>query len=43
MIVLGRDIHGKKYARPIAGPVADLKNGLTTIVWAALKPRQKSE
>jgi len=27
------DINGKKYTRPIAGPLADLKKGLNTIVW----------
>ncbi len=29
------DINQKEYARPIAGPLADLQNGLNTIVWAA--------
>jgi hypothetical protein len=28
------DINGKKYTRLIAGPLADLKKGLNTIVWS---------
>jgi alpha-N-arabinofuranosidase len=34
-IGVNRDINGKEYARPIAGPVADLKNGLNAITWSA--------
>jgi hypothetical protein len=33
-IEVNTDINGKEYARPIAGPLADLKDGLNTIVWA---------
>ncbi len=29
------DINGKEYTRPMSGPLADLKNGLNTIVWSA--------
>jgi hypothetical protein len=32
-IEVDADINGKKYTRPIAGPLSDLKNGLNTIVW----------
>ena len=32
------DINGKKYTRPIAGPLADLKKGLNTIVWQIKHP-----
>jgi alpha-N-arabinofuranosidase len=34
-IGVNRDINGKEYARPIAGPIADLKNGLNAITWSA--------
>jgi hypothetical protein len=27
------DINGRKYARPVPGPLADLKEGLNTIIW----------
>ena len=30
-----RDINGKEFARPIAGPIADLKNGPNAITWSA--------
>jgi Right handed beta helix region/Protein of unknown function (DUF1565) len=30
-----RDINGKEYARPISGPLADLKTGLNAITWSA--------
>ena len=33
-ITVNLDINGKEYARPIAGPVADLKHGPNTIFWA---------
>jgi hypothetical protein len=33
-ITVDTDINGKKFALPIAGPLADLKDGLNTIVWA---------
>jgi hypothetical protein len=32
-IEVNTDINGKEYALPIAGPLADLKQGLNTIVW----------
>lgn len=32
-IKVDADLNGKPYARPIAGPLADLRNGLNTIVW----------
>jgi hypothetical protein len=32
-IKVNADINGKKYTRPIAGPLADLKKGPNTIVW----------
>ncbi|MEN6426329.1 MAG: right-handed parallel beta-helix repeat-containing protein [Phycisphaerales bacterium] len=32
-ISVDADINGKKYASPIAGPLADLQKGLNTIVW----------
>lgn len=32
-IKVDSDIHGKQYASPIAGPLADLQKGLNTIVW----------
>jgi len=32
-IEVNADINGKKYRRPIAGPLADLKDGLNIIVW----------
>ena len=32
-IKVNTDINGKKYARPIAGPLADLKKGLNAIAW----------
>jgi hypothetical protein len=32
-IEVNTDINGKEYASPIAGPLADLKSGLNTIVW----------
>jgi len=32
-IEVNTDINGKEYARPIAGPLGDLKDGLNTIVW----------
>jgi hypothetical protein len=28
------DINGRKYSQPIAGPLADLKRGLNTVVWS---------
>jgi hypothetical protein len=33
-IEVNTDIDGKKYTRPIAGPLADLKKGLNTIAWS---------
>jgi hypothetical protein len=33
-IKVDADINGKPYARPIAGPLADLQKGPNTIVWA---------
>ncbi|MFH1718099.1 MAG: hypothetical protein ABIF19_12155, partial [Planctomycetota bacterium] len=27
------DLNGRKYSRPIAGPLADLKQGLNTVTW----------
>ena len=32
-IEVNADINGKKYARPIFGPVADIKRGVNTIAW----------
>jgi len=32
-IKVDTDINGKKYTQPIAGPLADLKQGVDTIVW----------
>ena len=32
-IEVNTDINGKEYALPIAGPLADLKQGPNTIVW----------
>ena len=32
-IKVDTDINGRKLTRPIAGPLADLKTGLNTIVW----------
>jgi hypothetical protein len=32
-IVVNADINGKEYARPIAGPLADLQKGLNTSAW----------
>ncbi|MFC1652690.1 right-handed parallel beta-helix repeat-containing protein [Planctomycetota bacterium] len=32
-IEVDADINGKKYTRPIPGPLADLKKGLNTILW----------
>lgn len=34
-IKVDADINGKPYPRPMAGPLADLKKGLNTIVWPA--------
>lgn len=34
-IRVNRDINGKEYAPPVAGPLADLKTGPNTIGWAA--------
>jgi len=36
-IKVDTDINGKKYTRPIAGPLADLKQGVNTIVWPVKK------
>ena len=33
-IAVNADINGKEYARPIAGPLADLQKGLNTITWS---------
>lgn len=33
-IKVDTDLNGKKYKPPIAGPLADLKQGLNTIVWS---------
>jgi hypothetical protein len=33
-IKVDTDINGRKYSRPAAGPLADLKQGLNTIVWS---------
>jgi len=33
-IAVNADINGKEYARPIAGPLADLKKGPNTITWS---------
>ena len=41
-IIVNRDINEKGYARPSAGSVADLKDGLTTIVWAAPQDPSKT-
>lgn len=32
-IKVDTDINGRKYSRPIAGPLADLKRGLNNVVW----------
>ena len=32
-IKVDSDFNGRNYSRPIAGPLADLKQGLNTIVW----------
>jgi len=32
-IEVNADINGRKYARPLAGPLADLQKGLNTIAW----------
>jgi alpha-N-arabinofuranosidase len=34
-IKVDTDINGRKYSRPIAGPLADLKRGSNTIVWSS--------
>jgi hypothetical protein len=36
-IKVDTDFNGKKYARPIAGPLADLRQGSNTIVWTFRK------
>jgi hypothetical protein len=28
------DFNGRKYSRPIAGPLADLKQGENTVIWS---------
>ncbi len=33
-IEVGTDIDGKRYTRPVVGPLADLKKGLNTITWS---------
>ncbi len=33
-ITVDRDINGKEFARPIAGPLAELRPGLNSIVWS---------
>ena len=38
-IKVDADFNGKKYARPVAGPLADLKQGLNTIVRTIEKHR----
>ena len=40
-IEVDADINGKKYKRPICGPLADLKNGLNTIVWPVEQHQQR--
>lgn len=35
------DIHGKKFSRPIPGPLANLKAGSNTIVWSFTKTGKK--
>jgi hypothetical protein len=32
---VSRDINGREFARPISGPLADLKSGLNAITWSA--------
>jgi len=34
-IEVDTDINGRKYSRPVAGPLADLKQGLNTVVWSS--------
>jgi len=34
-IQVDADINGKRYTQPVAGPLADLQQGLNTIVWPA--------
>lgn len=34
-IKVDTDINGRKYSQPVAGPLADLKQGLNTIVWSS--------
>jgi hypothetical protein len=34
-IKVDTDINGRKYSRAVAGPLADLKRGLNTIVWSS--------
>jgi hypothetical protein len=33
------DLNGRKYSRPVPGPLADLKQGINEIVWAFEKYR----
>ena len=40
-IEVDADINGKKYERPICGPLADLKNGLNTIAWPVEQHQQR--
>jgi hypothetical protein len=40
-IEVDADINGKKYKRPICGPLADLKNGLNTIAWPVEQHQQR--
>jgi hypothetical protein len=34
-IKVDTDINGRNYSRPVAGPLANLKQGLNTIVWSS--------
>ena len=34
-IQVDTDINGRKYSRSVVGPLADLKQGLNTIVWSS--------
>jgi hypothetical protein len=34
-IAVDTDINGRKFTRPVAGPLADLKLGLNTVVWSS--------
>ena len=32
-ITVDTDLNGKKFKRPVSGPLSDLKEGLNTITW----------